>query len=457
MAEAHQNTAGGPSLRILHHDGSEEVKDLVDGDLTIGRGPDNWLCPIDPALSRQHAVIRSSAGRLIIEDLGTRNGTRVNGEKIDEAAPLRAGDVVELGATRLIVLAAQLAPDSRRLQPTVEIAGGGHPETMIAVSAVMRELTQKADKLARSGLPVLITGETGTGKELLAYRIHLKSNRRDGPLVILNCPALAPGVVESELFGVESGVATDVRARTGRLEEAAGGTLFLDEVADLDRGAQAKLLRFLQDGTIERVGGRRTEKVDVRLVAATNQDLDQARSEGRLRDDLYFRIAAARLDVPPLRERRDDIRPLIDHLLARRNLGHVRLDDRAIQALEDYEFPGNVRELDAIVSRAAVLAEEGAVHVEDLALGAAAPEAAGSSLWNAEEVLASITNGECTFWDAVYRPFMDRELTRSRVRSLIAKGLERADGSVKDLAALLGESDNYRRLLDFLRNNRLLP
>jgi len=444
-------------LRILHHDGTEEVKDLVPGDLTIGRGGDNWICPVDPAMSRYHAVIRGALDFPAIEDLGTRNGTHVNGSRIDSITPLNPGDVVEVGATRILLVAVGNSVEIRRSDATLEIEGGDQREQIIARSDLMTDLIHRADRFARSDLPILITGETGTGKELLAGRIHRASPRRHAPFVILNCPALAPGLAESELFGIEGGVATDVRARPGRLEEAHEGTLFLDEIADLGLEVQAKLLRFLQDGTIEPVGGRSKKRVDVRLVAATNQDLETAMESGRFRRDLYYRIAAVHLDLPPLRKRPEDIPALVEHLLQRRDNGHLRVDDRALAALEGHDFPGNVRELDAIINRAAALVDGSTIRAGDLALESNRTTAQGATTTNPNEVIEALTAGRAEFWRDIHQPFIDRELSRTSLREIIARGLELSGGSVKDLATLLGVEKDYRKLVDFLRNNRLLP
>lgn len=442
-------------LRILHHDGTEEVRDLVRGDLTIGREADNEIRPVDPALSRHHAVIHGEATPPTIEDLKTRNGTMVNGELVNSIVTLGPGDVVELGSTTIEVAGRGDSGDTRRSQPTVELAELPPDDGIVARSPKMLELLDRADRFARSDLPILITGETGTGKELFAARIHRVSQRAKGPFVILNCPALAEGLVESELFGVEEGVATGVRARPGRLLEADGGTLFLDEVGDLGLDVQAKLLRFLQEGTVEAVGGRVPITLDVRVVAATNQDLEKTIDAGGFRRDLFFRIVGARLDIPPLRERAEDILPLVDHLLGRRNLGRFRLDDDAIAVLKRHAFPGNVRELATALGRAAVMAKSGVIRLADLALGTGM--ASADAVGTPSDLLESLIAGDADFWRDVHTPFMERELSRSTVRALVECGLERTGGSIKDFAALIGEKSAYRKLLDFLRNNRLLP
>jgi len=425
---------------------------MPDGEAPIGRSKDNWLCPIDPAMSRRHAVMRWTADGLVIEPLPTPNGTLVNGRRIEDHRHLAIGDEVVVGRTVIRIVPTEQDVDSRRSESTIELPGTDDGERIIVASATMRELLERADRLAASRLPVLLLGESGTGKELVARRLHDQSPRRSGPFVVLNCPALAAGVIESELFGVEEGVATDVKARPGRLEQADGGTLFLDEVGDLPLEAQAKLLRFLQDGVLDRVGGRQPVTVDVRVLAATNRDLESALASGGFRNDLYHRIAAAALELPPLRERRDDIIPLVEHFLAR--FGHgVTLDAAARAALVDYHYPGNVRELAMIVERSAVLADAGVIRVEHLGL----QPATDARPTDPAALLDAIVRGDVDFWEVVHGPFVERELSRPTVRALIAEGFARGDGSVKSLATLLRVEDRYRKLLDFLRNNRLLP
>jgi transcriptional regulator with GAF, ATPase, and Fis domain len=440
-------------LLILHHDGTEEIRAVPDGEASIGRSHDNWLCPIDTAMSRHHAVLRRREDGLEIESLPTPNGTSVNGHRIEGRRNLVIGDEVVVGRTVIRLVPTEDHGDSRRTQSTVEITTDDDRDEIVAVSTVMRELLEQTDRLARSLLPVLLLGESGTGKELFAHRLHDRSPRSAGSFVVLNCPALSAGVIESELFGVEEGVATDVRGRPGRLEEADGGTLFLDEIADLPLEVQAKLLRFLQDGSLDRVGGRRPTTVDVRIVAATNRDLEAAMADGSFREDLYHRIAAAPIELPPLRQRREDIIPLAEHFLARVGSG-VTLEERARTGLVDYHYPGNVRELAMIIERACVLADRGSIDIEHLGLDSS--PRVGDPVRPAA-LLEAIASGDVDFWEAVHRPFVDRELSRPEVRALIAAGLERSGGSVRGLAALLRVEDRYRKLLDFLRNNRLLP
>jgi two-component system, NtrC family, response regulator len=248
-----------------------------------------------------------------------------------------------------------------------------HPSVLhfVGGSQQTRQIMKMIAKIAPSNSAVLITGPSGVGKELVAKAIHEASGRRDRPFVAVNCAALAPGVLESELFGHEKGAFTGATARRiGRFEKAHTGTLFLDEVGEIDPAIQTKLLRVLQGNEFERVGGAETIKVDVRIVAATNRDLRQAIAQGNFRDDFYYRLNVFSLHVPPLRERRDDIPALIDHFLRKFSLELGKtvyeVDDDVIGFFLHYPWPGNVRELENVIERAVVLAEDKRITRDDL-------------------------------------------------------------------------------------------
>jgi len=225
---------------------------------------------------------------------------------------------------------------------------------------------------------VLITGESGTGKELVARMIHARSDRAEKPFVAINCAALPETLLESELFGIERGVATGVEARVGRFESAQGGTVFLDEIGDMPPALQAKLLRVLQEREIERVGGRRRIPIDVRLLAATNARLSEKIERGEFREDLYYRLRVVEIALPPLRERREDIPRLARHFLerfaAREGREVPTLDREAFAALLAQDYAGNIRELENLLEGAASLSRGGVIRLEDLQwLPAAAP------------------------------------------------------------------------------------
>jgi len=238
-------------------------------------------------------------------------------------------------------------------------------------SDCMREVFRTIERVARSTATVLIRGESGTGKELAARAIHDLGPRASGPFIAVNCAAIPANLMESELFGHERGAFTDARERRiGKFEAAGGGTLFLDEIAELAQPLQAKLLRSLQDGVIERVGGVQPIKIDARIVAATNRNLENEVREGRFRDDLYYRINVVPLELPPLRDRRDDVRLLAERFLARfreqAGLGAARFTREALAALERYHWPGNVRELENALERAVALSDGSLIDVADM-------------------------------------------------------------------------------------------
>ncbi len=233
-------------------------------------------------------------------------------------------------------------------------------EEIVGQSETLRRVIEQAKQVARTDANVLLLGETGTGKELFARAIHNSSSRKDQPLVKVNCAALPSSLIESELFGHVKGAFTGALTdKIGRFELADGGTIFLDEIGELDPSLQAKLLQVLQEGTFERIGSSETKKVNVRVVAATNRDLEAAMEDGSFRPDLYFRLAVFPIRIPPLRERREDIPLLVWHFISRRQamLGKQFTDisDEAMQALLEYEWPGNIRELENVIERAMIL------------------------------------------------------------------------------------------------------
>ena len=238
---------------------------------------------------------------------------------------------------------------------------------LVGSSTSMRRLRQQIARVAETDFTVLIEGECGSGKELVARQVHELSRRCRGPFVAVNCAALVETLLEAELFGIEDRVATGVRARRGKFEVADQGTLFLDEVADLSPAAQAKLLRAIQEMSVERVGGNGARAVDIRIVVATNQRLRALAHAGGFRTDLYYRLAGVELNVPPLRQRRDDVVALAQHFLARHDgLRRLSLSAGAADALRAHDWPGNVRELQRVVERALALAGGDTIDLDDL-------------------------------------------------------------------------------------------
>jgi DNA-binding NtrC family response regulator len=285
-------------------------------------------------------------------------------------------DPCTVDVTRLLDFFRQVAIVVAPVVRAERMAGLGLPgvakrppgtKPILGTSDAMQGLRAQIQKVARTDFSVLIEGESGVGKELVARQVHESSRRRRGPFVPINCAALVETLVEAELFGIEDRTATGVRGRRGRFEQADGGTLFLDEIGDLALAAQAKLLRVLQEWSVERVGGQASQRVDVRVIAATNRSLSQLVDEGRFRFDLYHRLNCLEVRVPPLRTRRDDIPELAMAALARhRQFGATRVSLAAMDALKNYSWPGNVRELERAIERAVAFAEDDVIQVEDL-------------------------------------------------------------------------------------------
>jgi two-component system nitrogen regulation response regulator GlnG len=251
-------------------------------------------------------------------------------------------------------------------------AGADSDQTIVGATGAMQEVYRRIAAAAATDLGVLITGQSGTGKELVARSLHRYSSRRDGPFIAVNCGALPEGLVESELFGHEPGAFTDARGRKiGRVEAANGGTLFLDEVGELPPPAQVKLLRFLEDQRFTRVGGSDEVRVDARIVAATNRDLAKAVGGGAFREDLAYRLRVVTIHLPPLMDRLDDLPALVRHILGRiatRLSRHVAVTGEAMELLKRHRWPGNVRELKHVLEEAAVLAQGGIIGPEHLSI-----------------------------------------------------------------------------------------
>ena len=271
----------------------------------------------------------------------------------------------QLAALVLIIDRAQRSGVLGATGATPAPADGAAP--IVGSSAAIRAVRTRIERVAATGFTVLIEGESGVGKELVARQIHDLSPRRAGPFVAVNCAAIVETLLEAELFGIEERTATGVRGRRGKFEHAHEGTLFLDEVADLSPAAQAKLLRAIQEMSIERVGGVGGRHVDTRIIAATNQSLTTLVTDGRFRLDLFYRLHGVEIVVPPLRERPEDILELAEYFLERhRDFRRLRLSQAASDALLAYRWPGNVRELERVIERAVALADSDRLQLDDL-------------------------------------------------------------------------------------------
>ncbi len=303
----------------------------------------------DREVSRRHLSLTMSDGKLRLRDLESTNGTQVDRVRVIECE-LRGEEVVRIGSTTVRIEHASTPPAL-----AVEARAFGR---VLGASDAMRRLYPLCERLAASNVPVILEGETGTGKEHLAEALHERGPRAAGPFVVFDCTAVSPSLVEAELFGHERGAFTGaIAARPGIFEQAHGGTLLIDEIGDLDLALQAKLLRAVERSEVRRVGGIQTIRVDVRLLSATRRDLDREVQEGRFRDDLFHRIAVTRIELPPLRLRRGDIPVLARHFAIELGGDDESLPASLLAAWDRDAWPGNVRELRNAVARHLALGE----------------------------------------------------------------------------------------------------
>jgi DNA-binding NtrC family response regulator len=390
-----------------------KVRIQLGSTLAIGRDPGNDLSFEGKFVSAFHCRLSKRADGWYIEDLGSKNGTFLNGVKVREAR-LELGQTLRIGEVELA------------LEPK---EASQEPQKLLTRNPAMLKVLEAVSKAARTSWPVLVTGERGTGKELVAKALHDQSGR-SGRLVTLNCSAVPAELIESELFGHEKGTFTGAsQARAGKFEQADGGTLFLDEVGDMPLKMQAKLLRVLQEGEIERLGSDSVRKVDVRVVAATNQPLQEMTQDGRFRADLYDRLNVVRIELPPIRERSEDLELLARHFLEE-HLGELgrdlRFSEAALGAIRAHRWPGNVRELRAAVMRALLAATGLEIQPADLGIEGSAQEVPEEGKSFKEQVAAT------------QKEIIERELARHGSLRAASNALGIAYSTLKFRAKKLG-------------------
>lgn len=324
---------------------------------TVGKRETNDIFLADKTVSRNHLEIEYAADSFLLKDLGSTNGTYLNGSKVKEAY-LAPGDVIKIGNSLLEFVAFD---EKVMVEPSAKESFGA----MVGKSRKMRQIFAILEKISPSNATVIIEGETGTGKDLVAQAIHEHSTRRLSPYIVFDCTGVAPNLIESELFGHEKGAFTGaVRSRPGVFEAAKGGTVFLDEIGDLALDLQPKLLRALESREVRRVGANTPTRIDVRVLSATNRNLKKEVEAGRFREDLYYRMSVVKISLPPLRERTEDIPLIAERLLTQGKFNMTatgmkvtRVEDDALKLLMRYPWPGNVRELANVIERAGTFVE----------------------------------------------------------------------------------------------------
>jgi DNA-binding NtrC family response regulator len=406
------------------------IEDVTTQRALLGQSP---VCTVrlnDRTVSRRHAALEGDQGSVRLVDLGSSNGTFINDVRVRDAY-LRGGESIRVGSSvlRIDIDAAThnlTTPAMTRFQRVV----GGSPE--------MRRMYPLFAQLAASDVPVLIEGETGTGKEVLAESLHQASPRKDGPFVVLDCTTVSPSLVDAELFGHERGAFTGaVDMRRGLFEEANGGTLFIDEVGDLDIQLQAKLLRAIEKKEVRRVGGNTLRRVDARIIAATRRDLDQEVQAGRFRDDLFYRLAVARVELPPLRRREGDVALLTREFWNALGGDETAIPPGLVAQFQRYDWPGNVRELYNAIARQLAMG--------DVVLTRESKPAGGAS------TVTVGTAGE-DFIDRVVRegkplPQARQEVVAEFQRRYLTRVLAQHGGRVGEAAAACGIGLRYFQML----------
>jgi transcriptional regulator with GAF, ATPase, and Fis domain len=434
-AERALDVAPGAVFRFVVAEGPDRglafsFDSTVPSRVLIGQSPSCDLRLTDRQVSRRHASLELSHRGLLLTDLQSKNGTAANGMPV-VAVYLAGGEFLRMGETTLRV-------DCISESAPVRLPEAMRFGRMIGASAEMRRLYPKCKRIALSDVPVIIEGETGTGKEVLAEALHEASPRAKGPFVVFDCTTAPASLLESALFGHERGAFTGaVASKRGVFEEASGGTLFIDEIGELELSLQPKLLRAIERSEVQRVGATQWTRVDVRIITATRRDIDHEVQVGRFRDDLYYRLAVARIELPPLRSRSGDVGVLARqfwHTLG----GEGTLPASLVARLEDYAWPGNVRELYNVIARYVAMGD-----VELASPGRTTDESTSASAPppSQEEVIAKTLA-------------LDLPLARARQlvveefeRRYIDRILERYDGNVVRAAAASGIARRYFQIL----------
>jgi transcriptional regulator with PAS, ATPase and Fis domain len=337
---------------------------------------------------------------------------------------------------------------------------------LIGTSRQIVELVQEIERVAHADAKVLITGESGVGKEIVARALHTRSGRASRPFVPVNCAGLPETLLESELFGHVKGSFTGAyRDKPGKLEIADTGTVFLDEIGEMTLRMQGLLLRFLETGELQKIGSDRIAgRTNVRVVAATNRDLRELIALGQFREDLFYRLNVIHLVVPPLRERKEDIAAMVDHFVeqftSQTDSIVQSIDPEAVAALVEYSWPGNVRELQNVIERLVITCRKEIVTAADLPHEIRSRHDVTQRPRHerrrtiADDLYKRLVEDRESFWTAVYPLYMQREITRSNIRDLVGKGLMEARGNYKIVAQLFNlESSDYKKFLNFLRKH----
>jgi transcriptional regulator with GAF, ATPase, and Fis domain len=435
--EAHQlSTTPIERLRIVVLEGPDagqtfELDPGAPSRFLVGTSPACFIRLSDPTVSRRHAAFEpTTKGAYRLNDLGSTNGTVVDGVRVGEAF-VRGGEHVRFGSTAARLDRVTAAEEGPALTNAMRFG------RTFGASVAMRRLYPLCERLAKARVPVVIEGETGTGKEVLAESLHEMSGGK-GPFVVFDCTTVSPQLVEAELFGHVRGAFTGAeRNRAGVFEEADGGTLLIDEIGDLELSLQAKLLRVLDRGELRRVGGQQTTKVDVRVLAATRRDLDKEVAAGRFRDDLFHRLAVARIELPPLRERHGDV-PLLVRQFVQEMGGDPMLTSEILGRFAEYTWPGNIRELRNLVARFVALGSD-AEPPEPLSRPSTSSPASSSA--GPDEWLDGLVAHDIPF------PIARRRALEEFERRYVAAILARHGGNVAQAAKASGIALRYFRLV----------